>query len=141
MREIFHADIANYADSEKAENKLSFAIRGAAFKVYNALGPGLLESVYEATLAYELEKDGFKVKTQVDVPVHYENINLDIGFRLDMIVNDLVIIEIKSVETLTKVHYKQLLTYLRLTGKKLGLLVNFNEENLNDSIKRVVNGL
>ena len=95
MREIFHADIANYADSEKAENKLSFAIRGAAFKVYNALGPGLLESVYEAALAYELEKDGFQVKTQVDVPVHYENINLDIGFRLDMIVNDLVIIEIK----------------------------------------------
>ena len=141
MREIFHADIANYADSEKAENKLSFAIRGAAFKVYNALGPGLLESVYEAALAYELEKDGFQVKTQVDVPVHYENINLDIGFRLDMIVNDLVIIEIKSVETLTKVHYKQLLTYLRLTGKKLGLLINFNEENLNNSIKRVVNGL
>ena len=137
----FHADTANYADNEKAENKLSFAIRGAAFKVYNTLGPGLLESVYEAVLAYELKKDGFQVKTQVDVPVHYGNIELDIGFRLDMIVNELVIIEIKSVESLTRVHYKQLLTYLRLTGKKLGLLINFNEENLNNSIKRVVNGL
>ena len=105
------------------------------------MGPGLLESVYEAALSYELKKNNLDVKTQIDVPVRYDNIVLDIGFRVDIMVNNLVIIEIKSVENLSKVHYKQLLTYSRLTGKKLGLLINFNEENMSNAIKRVVNGL
>ena len=130
----------NTDQEEKEENRLSYIIRGAAFNVFNTLGPGLLESVYEAALAYELKKSNIIVKTQVDVPVKYENIILDVGFRLDIIVNDLVIIEIKSVENLSKVHYKQLLTYLRVTGKKLGLLINFNEENMSNAITRIVNG-
>jgi GxxExxY protein len=134
-------DAAPDKDSIKEENKISFAIRGAVFKVYNTLGPGLLESVYEAALAHELRKLGMEVKTEVDFPVNYDTIQLELGFRLDMIVNDLVIVEIKSVETLAKIHYKQLLTYLRLTDKKLGLLINFNESNLINAIKRVANGL
>lgn len=123
------------------ENDISYDIRGAAFKVHKELGPGLLESVYEATLAYELRELGYEVKTQVGVPVIYNDIKLEIGFRLDLLVNDLVIIEIKSVEDLSKVHYKQLLTYLKLTDKKLGLLINFNSSDLKGSIKRIVNNL
>ena len=123
------------------ENEISYAVRGAAFKVHSNLGPGLLESVYEAALHYELLKAGLEVRTQVGIPVFYEGHSLDIGFRLDLIVNDLVIVEIKSVEAVAPVHYKQLLTYLRLSKKKLGLLINFNSNSLTDSIRRVANGM
>lgn len=123
------------------ENDISYAIRGAAFKVHTTLGPGLLESVYETALAYELIQDGYDVKTQIGVPMIYADIKMDVGFRLDIIVNDLVIIEVKSVESLTDVHHKQLLTYLKLSNKKLCLLINFNSSSLKDSITRIVNNL
>jgi len=123
------------------ENDISYDIRGAAFKIHNELGPGLLESVYEAAMAYELNEMGYDIKTQVVVPMYYSSIKFEVGFRLDILVDDLVIIEIKSVEKLANVHYKQLLTYLKLADKKLGLLINFNSANLQNSIKRVVNKL
>lgn len=123
------------------ENQISYDCRGAAFKVFNHLGPGLLESVYEHTLCYELVKMGYEVHRQVGIPVYYDNIKFDLGFRLDIIVNDSVIIEVKSVECLLDVHKKQLLTYLKLSKKKLGLLINFNTSDLNRSIVRVVNNL
>jgi GxxExxY protein len=126
---------------EKMENKISYDIRGAIFNVYKNLGPGLLESVYESALAYELIKSGRKVKTQVGLPVKYEDQLIELGFRLDILVDDLVIVEIKSVEALAPVHYKQLLTYLKLTGLKLGLLVNFNTDDINEEIVRIVNNL
>ncbi|QHI36929.1 hypothetical protein IMCC3317_22990 [Kordia antarctica] len=126
---------------QKTENDISYLIRGAIFKVFNELGPGLLESVYEAVLLYELEKQGLSVKRQVALPVFYDGIKLEIGFRLDLLVNDKVIIEIKSVETLAKVHHKQVLTYLKLSNLKLGILVNFNVENISKGIFRKVNGL
>ena len=123
------------------ENDISYTIRGAAFKVHTELGPGLLESVYETALSYELKQKGYNIKNQIGVPVVYANIKMDVGFRLDILVNDLVIIEIKSVETLTDIHHKQLLTYLKLSNRKLGLLINFNSSTLNDSIIRIVNNL
>ena len=123
------------------ENELSYIIRGAIFKVFNTFGPGLLESAYETVLAHELQKEGLAIKTQVAVPLIYESVKLDIGYRMDILVNDKVIIEIKSIESLTEVHHKQVLTYLKLSGKKLGLLVNFNCENIDKSIYRKVNGL
>jgi len=126
---------------EKIENKISYDIRGAIFKVYQNLGPGLLESVYESALAYELIKAGRKVKTQVGLPVKYEDQIMELGFRLDILVDDLVIVEIKSVEALAPVHHKQLLTYLKLTGLKLGLLVNFNTNDIKKDIVRIVNNL
>lgn len=123
------------------ENEISYAIRGAIFKVYNELGPGLFESVYEAALLYQLKKDGLNVKSQVAIPVIYDDQQLDVGFRLDILVEDKVIIEIKSVEELAKVHHKQILTYLKLTDLRLGILVNFNSDNISDSIHRKVNNL
>lgn len=123
------------------ENDISFKIRGAIFKVFNALGPGLLESVYEIALAHVLTEMGLNVKRQVDLPVIFEGIKLDGGFRIDLLVNDLVIIEIKSVEDIKSVHHKQLNTYLKLSNLKLGILVNFNTVNILDSIFRKVNGL
>jgi GxxExxY protein len=123
------------------ENEISFKIRGSIFKVYNSLGPGLLESVYEAALAYELQELNLRVETQVPIPVIYNQIRLDLGFRADMIVEKKVLIEIKSIENIAEVHHKQVLTYLKLTGIKLGLLVNFNSEEISRSIFRKVNGL
>ena len=123
------------------ENDISYAIRGAAFQVHNDLGPGLLESVYETALAYELEQMGYSIRRQVGIPMAYKAINFDIGFRLDILVDELVIVEVKSVETLLDVHHKQLLTYLKLSDKKLGLLINFNTSSLKNSIVRIVNGL
>ena len=123
------------------ENEISYAILGAAIKVHKILGPGLLESVYEAALIYELTKANYHVRSQVGIPVIYDAQELGLGFKLDILVNETVIIEIKSVETIAPVHYKQLLTYLRLSNKKLGLLINFNAVLLKDSIKRVANGL
>jgi GxxExxY protein len=123
------------------ENDISYDIRGAAFKVHTALGPGLLESAYSVALSHELGKMGYDVKSQVGLPMVYDGIKLDIGYRIDLLVNDLVIIEIKSVEDLADVHHKQLLTYLKLSGKKLGLLINFNVSSLKESIVRIVNNL
>jgi GxxExxY protein len=123
------------------ENDLSYLIRGAAFKVHSALGPGLLESVYEVALMHELKKIGLEVRNQVGIPFVYDEINFNIGFRLDILVNDIVIVEIKSVEDLKDVHHKQLLTYLKLTNKKLGLLINFNVMSVKDGIIRIVNHL
>lgn len=123
------------------ENKISYDIIGAALKVHTALGPGLLESVYETVHSYELRQMGYDIKNQVGIPLIYAGIKMDVGFRLDILVNDLVIVEIKSVECLTDIHHKQLLTYLKLSNKKLGLLINFNVISLKSSIVRIVNNL
>lgn len=128
-------------DKKVIENELSYIIRGAAIQVHKTLGPGLLESVYETALIYELRKAGLDVKSQMGVPMFYEEIKMEVGFRLDILVNDLVIIEVKSVECLMDVHFKQVLTYLKLTNLKLGLLINFNSFPLKDSIHRIVNNL
>ncbi|MCX7549099.1 GxxExxY protein [Xanthomarina sp. F1114] len=124
-----------------SENDISYIVRGAIFKIYNELGPGLLESVYETVLLYELQKQGLNVKRQVSLPVFYEGNKLEIGFRLDLLVNEKVIIEIKSVENLAEVHHKQVITYLKLSNLKLGILVNFNVDNISNGIFRKVNGL
>lgn len=123
------------------ENDISYKIRGAVFNVYNTLGPRLLESVYETALKYELQKENIVVENQVAVPVYYDEVKLDLGFRIDLLVDNKVIIEIKSVELLAPVNHKQLLTYLKLTNKKLGLLVNFNTDNIASGIVRIVNNL
>jgi GxxExxY protein len=121
------------------ENEITYAIRGAIFKVYNEFGAGLFESVYEAALLYQLKKDGLKVDAQVPIEVIYDGENLGLGFRMDLLVEDEIIIEIKSVAELDKVHHKQILTYLKLTGLKLGLLVNFNSDDISKSIHRKIN--
>ena len=113
----------------------------AAYRVHKRLGPGLLESVYEIILAYELSERGLKVKRQVPVAIVYNDMKFDEGFRADIIVEDKVIVELKSVEKVVPVHKKQLLTYLRLADKRLGLLINFGSELIRDGISRVVNGL
>ena len=123
------------------ENIVSERILKAAFKVHSALGPGLLESVYEAVLAYELRKDGLEVETQKPIPVLYDEVRLDLGFRLDIVVENKVVVELKSVENLLPVHHKQLLTYLKLANYKLGLLLNFNTVMLKDQFSRLVNNL
>jgi len=123
------------------ENDLSYEIWGAAFKVHSILGPGLLESVYETAMTHELRKKEFEVRTQIGLPVVYDEIKMEHGFRLDLLVNNKVIVEIKSVEALLDVHHKQLLTYLKLSNLKLGLLINFNCLNLNKSMTRIVNNL
>jgi GxxExxY protein len=123
------------------ENDISYLIRGAIFEVYNYLGPGLLESVYVEALNYELVKRGLTVETQKPMKVAYKALEMSCGFRADMLVNDKVIVEIKSVENLMNVHHAQLLTYLKATNRKLGLLVNFNTDNITQSIIRKVNQL
>ena len=123
------------------ENKISYDVRGAAFKVHNTLGPGLLESVYESALSHELLKMNYQIQNQLGIPMKYDTIEFKFGFRLDILVNNLVIIEVKSADTLLDVHHKQLLTYLRLTDKRLGLLINFNSSTLKGSIIRIVNNL
>ncbi len=124
------------------ENDISYLIRGCAYKVHGILGPGLLESVYEAALSYELVSSGLNIRNQLGIPFRYKEIKFDFGFRLDILVNDLVIVEVKSVEMLHEIHHKQLLTYLKLLDKKLGILINFNSLSLDKfSIIRIVNNL
>ena len=123
------------------ENDISYKIRGAIYEVYNGLGAGLLESVYVAALQWEIIKQGLEVKREVPVPVHYKDVKMDLGFRLDLLVENKVIIEVKSVENLAEVHHKQVLTYLKITDLKLGILVNFNVASINEGIFRKVNGL
>ncbi len=123
------------------ENDISYDIRVAALRIHKELGPGLLESVYEKAIAFELKEMGHKVDCQVGIPMIYKHIEFEVGFRLDVLMDDLVIIEIKSVESLLDVHHKQLLTYLRLMNLKLGLLINFNSSLIKDNIVRIVNNL
>ena len=123
------------------ENDIAKEIVDAAFKVHTTLGPGLLESVYEAVLAHELRKRSLKVERQAPIPVVYEEVRLEEGFRADLVVQDKVLVELKSVEKVAPVHKKQVLTYLRLANMKLGLLINFGEALIKDGITRVVNGL
>ncbi len=122
-------------------NEITYTIRGCIFTIYNHFGPGLLESVYQKALAYELIKAGLDVKMEVPISVIYDNNKLDLGFGIDLLVNDCILIELKSVERLAEMHHKQVLTYLKLTGIKLGLLVNFNTDNIAKSIFRKANGL
>ena len=122
------------------ENEVARQIVDVAFKIHTTFGPGLLESVYETIMAYELQKRGLSVICQQGIPVVYEDIRMDLGFRADLIVENLVVVEIKSVEAIAPVHKKQLLTYLRLTNKKLGLLINFNVAHLRQGFRCVVNG-
>ena len=123
------------------ENEIAKIIVDAAFQIHKGLGPGLLETVYEVVLAHALKKRGLKVERQVTVSIVFDGIKFDEGFRADLIVEDKVIVELKSVETIAPVHKKQLLTYLRLTDNKLGLLINFGSELIRDGISRVVNNL
>jgi GxxExxY protein len=120
-------------------NSITGAIIDESIKIHSDLGPGLLESVYEEVLSYRLKKRGFNVNRQVPTPLFYEEVRMDIGFRADIIIDNAVIIEIKSVELIAPVHFKQLLTYLKLSDITVGLLINFNEELLKKGIKRVVN--
>jgi len=123
------------------ENDISYKIRGAIFDVYNDLGAGLFESVYVAALEWELINRGLQVKREVPIPVYYKGIKMDLGFRLDLLVENKVIIEVKSVENLVAVHHKQVLTYLKITELRLGILVNFNVANIKEGVFRKVNGL
>jgi GxxExxY protein len=123
------------------ENQLSKIILDAAYKVHTKTGPGLLETVYEVTLAHELRKQGLRVERQVPIRISYDELVFDEGFRADLLVEDKVIVELKSVEELARVHSKQVLTQLRLSNRRLGLLINFGESHLKNGIKRVVNGL
>ncbi|MBE4948633.1 GxxExxY protein [Chryseobacterium culicis] len=122
------------------ENEISFFIRKSIFSVYNELGPGLLEKVYEKVLAYELENNGLKVNTQVPMKVKFRDIIIDSSFIADIIVEDKIIIEVKAVTEIANIHHQQLLTYLKLTGLKLGILVNFNTDYISKSIIRKVRG-
>ena len=123
------------------ENEIAKEIVDAAYKIHKILGPGLLESVYETVLAYELEKRGLQVKRQVPIKIRFMDIVFDEGFRADLLVEDKVITELKSVEKIRPVYKKQLSTHLRLSNRKLGLLINFNEELIKNGITRIVNGL
>jgi GxxExxY protein len=123
------------------ENEVAKQIVDVAFKIHSTYGPGLLESVYETIMAYELNKRGLRVNRQQAIPVIHEEVRMELGFRADLIVESKVVVEIKSIEAIGPVHKKQLLTYLRLTDKRLGLLINFQVELIKNGISRVVNGL
>ena len=120
-------------------NEISSRILAAGFKVHTAIGPGVLESVYQTCLHHELRKAGLRVEAQVSVPVQYDGLQLESGYRIDLLVEDLVVLELKCVEALLPIHKAQLLTYLKLTNKPLGLLLNFNVIHLREGIKRVLN--
>ena len=123
------------------ENELSYRVIGIALELHRNIGPGLLESAYENALAYDLSEAGFETKQQVAMPFYYKGKTMEIGYRLDIVVERKLILEIKSVETLAPVHYSQVLTYLKLSDIKLGLIINFNTKLLKDGIHRIVNNL
>ncbi|MEL7121166.1 MAG: GxxExxY protein [Bacteroidota bacterium] len=123
------------------ENEISKFVFDAALKIHKKLGPGLLESTYEACMEYELTKQGLQVETQVPLPLIYEDVKLSVGYRLDLLINEKVVIEIKAVEKMHDLYFAQLLTYLKLSESKLGLLINFNVVLLKDGFRRVVNQL
>ncbi|MDX1604361.1 MAG: GxxExxY protein [Salinimicrobium sediminis] len=122
-----------------SEKDLSFKIIGVALELHKNLGPGLLESTYENALAYDLRSAGLDVKQQHPMPFYYKEIKMDVGYRIDLLVENKIIIEVKSLENLAPVHYAQLLTYLKLSNMKVGLLINFNTKLLKDGIHRIVN--
>lgn len=124
-----------------AVNDVAREVVDAAFHIHAQLGPGLLESVYDEILVYELRRRGLAVQSQVPIPVRWNDVVLEVGFRADLIVEDAVIVEIKSVEATARVHHKQLLTYLRVTDKRLGLLINFGAPLIKDGITRIANGM
>lgn len=121
-------------------DEITYKIIGAAFAVHRTLGPGLLENIYEEALVLQLKEDGLKVVSQVEIPVIYKGTRLHTSYRLDLLIEDSVIVELKSVSALTDLHHKQLLTYLRLAKKPIGLLLNFNENDMKDGIVRISNG-
>ncbi|MEN4011683.1 MAG: GxxExxY protein [Chloroflexota bacterium] len=123
------------------ENEIARIVVDAAYKIHTRIGPGLLESAYQALMVHELRQRGLQVGCEIPMPVHYEGITLEVGYRADIIVEDKVILELKSVEQLAAVHKKQLLTYLRLADRRLGLLINFGVPLIKDGITRIVNGL
>jgi len=123
------------------ENDISYLIRQAAYHVHVALGPGLLESAYEAALTHELRLAGLSVQNQVALPMIYKDIQLDVGYRLDLLVGHKVVVELKTVDAVLDIHHMQLLTYLKLSGYKLGLLINFNVPRIKEGMYRKVNGL
>jgi GxxExxY protein len=124
------------------ENEITKIVVAASYDIHSKLGPGLFESVYETIMIHELVyKHGLIVKRQVPIPVIWDNIKMELGFRADLVIENKVIVELKSIEALAPVHYKQLLTHLRLTGIKVGLLINFNEELIKTGIKRIINGV
>ena len=120
------------------ENKITHEILDSAYKVHSALGPGLLESAYKSCLAYELRKKGLKVEEEKSLPLIYEEVKLDCGYRIDLLVEDKIIVELKTVDFLIAVHTAQVLTYLRFSGKHIGLLINFNVKSLKEGIKRLI---
>lgn len=123
----------------KPINKVSGAVVSAAMKVHTDLGPGLLESAYEACLAFQLRGHGHEVRRQVPLPLIYHGVNLDEGYRIDLLVDDVVVVEIKAIEALAPIHEAQVISYLKLSGRKVGLLINFNVVHLKDGIRRFVN--
>ena len=137
--EITERENENYAIVIMTTNEITYEIRGAIYDVYKTLGPGLLESVYEEALVFELEQRGLKVERQKNVPILYKGNLLRTELRLDLIIEDCVIVELKSVEEMKSIFSKQLLTYLRLMDKRVGLLVNFNTDDILSSITRIVN--
>jgi GxxExxY protein len=138
MREVA---VLGRSGRELGENEISKEIVDAAFCIHTKLGPGLLESVYEIVLTHELKRRGLAVTRQVPVPVIWDGVQFEEGYRLDLLVEDKVVVEVKSIESVERIHKKQLLTYLRLLNKRLGILINFNEEIVKDGITRVANGL
>ena len=143
---MINAEAAETIRAEVAErdretlNAISGQIVDAAMRVHTVLGPGLLEGAYEVCLAHELRKRGLRVETQVPLPVSYDGVRVDLGYRLDLLVENEVVVELKAIETVLPVHKAQLLSYLRLGGKRLGLLINFHVGRLRDGITRLVNG-
>ena len=130
----------NIAMSSLHENEIADRVLDVAFSLHRDLGPGLLESVYEVLLAHALEEEGLRVQRQLTIPIHYKNIQLDEGFRADLIVEEKVVLELKSVERSNPAHKKQLLTYLKLSGLKVGYLLNFGEALMKDGITRIIHG-
>ena len=122
-------------------NQVSGGVVNAAMKVHSALGPGLLESAYKSCILHELRKRRLNVVSEVPMPVFYDGMKMDVGYRADLIVEDMVLVELKAVDVLAPIHEAQLLCYLKLSGRKVGLLINFNVVHLKDGIKRMVNGL
>ena len=123
-----------------SENEIAKTVVDAAFKVHTTLGPGLLESVYEAVMLFELQKRGLTVASQVKLPIQYESLPIENALRIDLLVDDKVVVELKAVDLVLPIHKKQLLTYLKLSGKKLGLMINFNEYFIKDGITRLIQG-
>jgi GxxExxY protein len=137
---MVQATATKLATPSMTAHEVSHQVITAAVRVHSALGPGLLESAYEACLSHELRKAGLKVETQIGLPVIYDGIRLDLGYRIDMLVNDLVVVELKSVEEISRIHIAQVLSYMKLSKKQLGLIINFNVLRLKDGIKRLVEG-